>query len=326
MSTYDDASLIYYPSGYKASKAYSLKPTDGTGDLTFTRASTATRVNADGLIESVATGVPRIDFTSGCGKLLLEPQRANLVFPSATGSTQTVTTTAQSYTLSFYGAGTVVRSGTSTGTLVGTGANDRVFVTFTATAGSLILTVTGSVTNWQLEAGSYPTSYIPTTTTAVTRVADSASKTAISSLIGQTEGVLYADISRIGLPLSANQTLISINDGTSNNRIRMLTTLTDDIRFLFQLNGNNVQYDATTGSGEISDINQRLKIAIAYKSGDIAIYINGVLFNASSNTLTFSAPLSVYDIFEATSGLNIQSSILYTTRITNAELATLTTL
>jgi hypothetical protein len=39
MSTYDDASLIYYPSGYKAGTAYSLKPTDGSGDLTFTRAS-----------------------------------------------------------------------------------------------------------------------------------------------------------------------------------------------------------------------------------------------------------------------------------------------
>jgi hypothetical protein len=39
MSLYDDASLILYPSGYKAGTAYSLKPTDGSGDLTFTRAS-----------------------------------------------------------------------------------------------------------------------------------------------------------------------------------------------------------------------------------------------------------------------------------------------
>ena len=83
MSTYSDASLIYYPSGYKASKAYSLKPTDGSGDLTFTRASTATRVNESGLIESVATGVPRIDYTGGgCGKLLLEPQRTNSILYS----------------------------------------------------------------------------------------------------------------------------------------------------------------------------------------------------------------------------------------------------
>ena len=83
MSTYDDASLVFYPSGYKAGRADSLKPTDGTGDLTFTRASIATRVNEDGLIESVATGVPRIDFTGGgCGKLLLEPQRTNLALYS----------------------------------------------------------------------------------------------------------------------------------------------------------------------------------------------------------------------------------------------------
>jgi len=57
MSTYTDASLIYYPSGYKAGTAYSLKPTDGSGDLTFTRASTATRVNEQGLIEGVRTNL-----------------------------------------------------------------------------------------------------------------------------------------------------------------------------------------------------------------------------------------------------------------------------
>ena len=65
MSTYSDASLIFYHSGYKAGKLYSLKPTDGSGDLTFTRASSATSVNSSGLIESVATGVPRIDYTGG---------------------------------------------------------------------------------------------------------------------------------------------------------------------------------------------------------------------------------------------------------------------
>ena len=57
MSLYTDASLIMYPSGYKEDKIYSLKPTDGSGDLTFTRASTATRVNAEGLIEKVRTNV-----------------------------------------------------------------------------------------------------------------------------------------------------------------------------------------------------------------------------------------------------------------------------
>jgi hypothetical protein len=50
--TYNTASLIMYPSGYEAGTIFDLKPTDGSGDLTFTRASTATRVNAEGLIET----------------------------------------------------------------------------------------------------------------------------------------------------------------------------------------------------------------------------------------------------------------------------------
>lgn len=45
------------PSGYKNGKVYSAVPTDGTGDLTFTRASNATRVASNGLIEEVRTNL-----------------------------------------------------------------------------------------------------------------------------------------------------------------------------------------------------------------------------------------------------------------------------
>ena len=52
--------------------------------FTFTRASTATRVNESGLIESVASGVPRIDFLDNAdGHLLLEPSRTNLIIYSS---------------------------------------------------------------------------------------------------------------------------------------------------------------------------------------------------------------------------------------------------
>jgi hypothetical protein len=77
---YDLADLVLVPSGYKSGKIYAQKPLTTDGQLTFTRASTATRVNASGLIESVASGVPRLDYLgSTCCKLLLEPQRSNLV-------------------------------------------------------------------------------------------------------------------------------------------------------------------------------------------------------------------------------------------------------
>ena len=50
---FDDASLVMIPSGVKEDKLYSIKPTDGSGDFTFSRGSDieATRVNSSGLIE-----------------------------------------------------------------------------------------------------------------------------------------------------------------------------------------------------------------------------------------------------------------------------------
>lgn len=53
MSFLTDASLVFIPSGYKEDKAYSIKPTDGSGDLTFARASDGTRVNSEGYVERV---------------------------------------------------------------------------------------------------------------------------------------------------------------------------------------------------------------------------------------------------------------------------------
>ena len=62
-----------------------LAYTDASGmffnkEFDFTRATTATRVNKSGLIESVATNVPRIDFTDDTkGHLLLEPASTNKI-------------------------------------------------------------------------------------------------------------------------------------------------------------------------------------------------------------------------------------------------------
>jgi hypothetical protein len=83
MSLLDKASLIVTPNSYKASKLYSVIPSSGAGDMDVVRATTATRVNSAGLIESVAVNIPRIDYTNGsCPSLLLEPQRTNLLLQS----------------------------------------------------------------------------------------------------------------------------------------------------------------------------------------------------------------------------------------------------
>jgi hypothetical protein len=72
-------SIAMIPSGYKASKLYSVLPTNGDGDLDFSRGSVATRVNKDGLIEPSLPNVPRLDYTDGgCPSLLVEPQSTNI--------------------------------------------------------------------------------------------------------------------------------------------------------------------------------------------------------------------------------------------------------
>jgi len=94
--------LALIPSGYKASKVYSVLPSDGVGDFDFSRSGQATRVNEDGLIETVDSNIPRLNYpmidgvVSGCPSLLLEPQRTNLVaysedFSQWTASDLTVT-------------------------------------------------------------------------------------------------------------------------------------------------------------------------------------------------------------------------------------------
>jgi hypothetical protein len=105
--------------------------------------------------------------------LLAEKAATNLLLNSTTLSTQSVTVTAVAHTLSFFGTGTITLTGVSTaGPLVGTGASDRVTLTFTPTAGSLTLTVSGSVTRAQLETGAVATSPIPTFAASATRTGD----------------------------------------------------------------------------------------------------------------------------------------------------------
>lgn len=165
----------------KGSGEVDLVLSKGTGSATFTRATTATTVNSSGTIVSVASGVARSYYdptTLQYRGYLAEGSRQNLVLNSLIDgtdfSTQSVTVTAVAHTLSFYGTGTITLSGASTsGPLVGTGVYpQRVSLTFTPSAGSLTLTVTGSCKYVQLEIGSFASSFIPTAGVAVTRNAD----------------------------------------------------------------------------------------------------------------------------------------------------------
>ena len=69
----------------QGTKLYSVLPSNGTGDFTFTRGSVATRINAQGLIENVVSGQSRLNYPmidgvqKGCPHHILEPARTNVV-------------------------------------------------------------------------------------------------------------------------------------------------------------------------------------------------------------------------------------------------------
>ena len=278
MSLLYDASLIITPNAYKESKLYALKPQSGNGDLTWTRNSGATRVNSAGLIENVLANVPRLDYSlGGCPNILLEPQRTNRLLNSETLVTQSLSTTGLACAVSFYGTGTITFSGTFTGTLVGTGANNRVSIVFTPTTGTLTLTASGSVTKAQAETGAYPTSYIPTTSATVTRVADTFSRNNIftNGLISASGGTWFVEIENnlslkrdIGTLTSLAMQTSSINsdnalilrniDSVANSRLVILKRI------------------ATTETGLFTTTTNKVKVAITWNGTTANVFVNGV--------------------------------------------------
>ena len=135
-------SFLLIPSRFKSGELYAQIPTNGNGDLNVTRSlNGATRVNSSGLIESVASGIPRFDYfasggTVGCPALLVEPSGTNLAL-------QSTFLTGWSTSLS----GSV--SGNASGTNSPEGSGNAALLSVVATAFSsisrTITTVSGSV-------------------------------------------------------------------------------------------------------------------------------------------------------------------------------------
>jgi hypothetical protein len=388
---YDEASLVVVPSGYKSGKIYAQKPLTTDGQLTFARASTATRVNASGLIETVASGVPRLDYTnSSCPKILLEPQRSNLAlqsealnttwtdfgtgttvtanattapdgtntadyvqFPSGSGSDQFVLaqvltlTTGVPHTISFYAK---TQTGTASNLVVRlNGAEAALGQTITTSWQRFTKTLTpltasddsgfknrpavsgsGTAINvyiWgvQIEAGAYATSYVKTEAAAVTRLADAASKTGISSLIGQTEGTVFVEFNSSDLQ-SYTQRIFTLSDSTTNNVIGFQLTGANQITFYVENGGANQV--AITKSAPAITLGQNVKIAAAYKANDFVLYINGVQVGTdTSGSVPATSALRYSEANDSAPYIGkIAQTLLFKTRLSNAKLAELTSL
>jgi hypothetical protein len=179
----------------------------------------------------------------------------------------------------------------------------------------------------QGEVGPIATSPIPTTTGTGSRSADVISVTgAVSGSIGQTEGTLYFEIDA-QKTAAATRNVIEVTDGTSSNRF--FARLYDD-------SGTQRIEVALINSGGFAARYQNLampagiyKVAFGYAQNNFACFVNGVQNGITDTSGNCSASYSTINLGSAFGGVSffndrIRAVALYTTRLTNAELASLT--
>jgi hypothetical protein len=177
----------------------------------------------------------------------------------------------------------------------------------------------------QLETGSVATSYIPTVAATATRNADVINKTAVSGLIGQTEGTMYAEVDIRTITTTAlPRRPLSIEGATDVNSIIM--NIATDGTYQTILGGVT-----RTNLINTSSVNGIVKWAIAYDGTGFVTYINGTLRDTYVGAYTNPTWSSIGiggSVNTAARQFNdrIRAAALYTTRLSNAQLQSLTTL
>jgi len=172
----------------------------------------------------------------------------------------------------------------------------------------------------QLEAGSYPTSYIPTYGTSVTRNIDICIKTSATSLIGQTQGTFFIEF----VPLTSDpMDIFYFNQTTSSSvHLRGSNPINARIRigsFSFQVNGGNIS------------VAQTYKVAVVYdESFGLKLFVNGVKYE-NNTPFTFAASLDTIVINSTAfwigdGAIENKQSLVFPTALTDSECIALTTI
>jgi hypothetical protein len=199
-----------------------------------------------------------------------------------------------------------------------------------AAAGAFTGDGTSGIFIWgaQLEAGAFPTSYIQTVASQVTRAADAAIMTGtnFSSWYNQGEGTLYGEYIGVANISGATRRLAEIGITTeTNNRFVFGYSQTTNTRFLTVVNGatqSDIAVSATQGSP--------VKFAGAYATNNFQQATNGLLGTADTSVVI---PLGINAMaigsdFGPTANTAINGTIrkiaYYPIRCTNAQLVALT--
>jgi hypothetical protein len=404
-------SILIVPDRYKSGVLYSQLPETGAVDFDVTRATPAFRTNASGVSESVASGVPRLDYPAagGCPALLVEPAATNLVLRSEefndaywtkeasvqivsapsvlnprgvgslklefiSGGTRRITTafayvSGTTYTASIYAKsdglcnlrirlsddgvpftginaefnlinGTVISADTGLTARISPASNGFFRCSVTATASS---SATRNLGFWllnsatagdgifidaaQLETGSVATSYIPTTSAAVTRNADVISKTGVSGFIGQTEGTIYVEAF---IPKVPDIFVIAISNGAVLGEAIYLQ-VQSNLNLLVRIRSASLITDLTILAANWSAGLNKIAAAYGLGANNCAISINGGnAITATATAIPTCERIVLGSRPDAPGGLSltdrIRAAAIYTTRLSNTDLAALTTL
>jgi hypothetical protein len=179
----------------------------------------------------------------------------------------------------------------------------------------------------QLEVGSVATTYIPTTTGTGSRAADviSASGALVSGLIGQTEGTIYAEVVNTLVASYAEAYVYRVFADANNEIWARKEGGGNTYSFRWRANSQNTTFLNVAVPNGVN------KIAFGYKSGDTALFLNGSqVATTNTDVRAFSVNPTTIALGSTSSGQffndRIRAAALYTTRLSNAQLAELTRL
>jgi len=175
----------------------------------------------------------------------------------------------------------------------------------------------------QLEA-SYPTSYIKTSGSTVTRNQETYTKTGISDLINSEEGVLFAEIAALSDDGTSRQ--LSLSDGSSsNNKIAIIYTSTTNQIQAFIRGSGSISFNVTFS---LTDATTFSKIAVKWKLNDFALWVDGIEVATDTSGATPSG-LNKLSFDDANGNSLFFSKVkqlqVFKTALSDSELATLTT-
>lgn len=320
---------------------YLLNSNDASQWSTFISNGTITRDDNYSIAPDGTLTATRLQASvTGSGYALLFPRTSILTSGSYSLSVYVKSNTQSNQEVAFYGIGTTISNYTVTGEwqrleLTGTASGQAYFLLG-------ILTENAGYTNpidilvWggQLEAGTYATSIIPTSSAAVTRVVDTCeSGENLSNLINNSEGTLFVDFEFFeqGTTSLYQMPIGLFNSGGSGSQNVRIDNYSGKLRiYIVSSSGTRSLWDS---SNSISNVvaNQRYKVAIRYKNGDCASYVNGELYKSDSGGVSgFNLVKMVFGYANFGNTLmhrgKINDTKLYDSGLTNAELATLTTI